>query len=107
LLWHGRRLLSDFDPNRARRLFEAARVLGGSKDLADAISVCAEPDHARLLLTTESDDPNAVPERSERPLGARVSAIGPVSPGQAAILAYGNDSQQDGPLPGGPFPPRR
>jgi len=86
LLWHGRRLLSDFDPDRARRLFKAASLNGESKALADALSASAAMDQARLSLTTEADDPLTVPARSERPLGVRVSARGPVPPGQAAIL---------------------
>jgi hypothetical protein len=86
LLWHGRRLLSDFDPDRARRLFKAASLHCESQALADASSASIEMDQARLSLTTEADDPFTVPARSERSLGVRFSAVGSVPPGQAAIL---------------------
>jgi hypothetical protein len=86
LLWNGRRLLADFDPGRARQLFKAAELLGDTKALNEALRVCTEMDQAQVVMTADADDPFTVSPQSERPLGVRVSTVGPVPPGQAAIL---------------------
>jgi hypothetical protein len=71
LLWHGRRLLCDFDPDHARRLFKAASLHGESKALADAFSTATELDHARL-----SRPRSRRPARCSRPFRTTARSAG-------------------------------
>ena len=84
LLWHGNRLLADFDPDRARRLFKAASLHSQSKALTAALNAANNMDQAGLIVTAEAVDPFQVSAQSE-PLRVRVSAIGPVPSGQLAV----------------------
>ena len=66
LLWHGRRLLRDFAPEHAMRLFEEARQYFDTEDLRAAAEEAGAMSSARIVATLKSEDNLVIDEWAER-----------------------------------------
>lgn len=86
LVWHGTRLLDDFAPAHARRLFDEARQISESEALQAALERASAMDRAKIELKPEPAEPLVVSSWTERPLALSLSANGRLPEGDATLL---------------------
>lgn len=86
LLWHGNRLLQDFAPAHARRLFEDAQQYAETEPLRAAVEAAGAMARARIDVKHEPEDPLIVGDWSEQPLKVGLDGVGSLPSGAATLL---------------------
>jgi hypothetical protein len=86
LVWHGRRLLRDFAPEQAARLFEEARQVFDTEAARLAEEEAAAMRRAQVSVVARSSGGFAVGDWTEQPLVVDVATTGKLPPGEAVVL---------------------
>jgi hypothetical protein len=93
LLWHGRRLLHDFAPEHALRLFEEAQQTFDSEAARQAEEDAVALSRAQVRVKSGSRGGITVGDWTEQPFSLDVATIGKLPAGAAAVL-IGYDAAQ-------------
>jgi hypothetical protein len=86
LLWHGNRLLHDFAPGHALRLFENARQFLETEPLRAAIEADGSMARAKISVTPEPSESLIIDDWSEKPMRVGLDVVGNVPVGDATVL---------------------
>ena len=85
LIWHARRLLADFDPERALTLLVEARRARDTQAVREAEAEAQEMTRARLRVATDPAGAIALNTAVEFPMSATLAADPAVPPGRGVV----------------------